>query len=65
MRTDCFACVDNGCRVLVGASCEGCKFYKTEKQYNEDRLKAKRTLAQKYKTSYEQMMLIKGYKRSE
>jgi len=34
-KKDCFAYCDGGCNALKSICCDGCKFYKTEKQ-NED-----------------------------
>ena len=31
-RTDCFAYSGKGCQALIGAKCNGCKFYKTAEQ---------------------------------
>ena len=31
-RTDCFAYSDKDCQALIGAKCNGCKFYKTAEQ---------------------------------
>ena len=42
-RTDCFAFSDKGCQALIGAKCNGCKFYKTaeQNQVESDNAKAR------------------------
>lgn len=62
-KVDCFAYVDGGCRALTRTSCEGCHFYKTEKQNNEEQKTIAKRLSKKYGVSYDLLMLQKGYKK--
>lgn len=43
-KSDCFAYHNGGCAVLYSKDCTGCKFYKTEKQYCDDFMKAQKAL---------------------
>lgn len=40
-RIDCFAYNGKGCQALIGAKCNGCKFYKTAEQNQAESNNAK------------------------
>lgn len=41
-KKQCFGYSDGDCRVLMGVTtCKGCRFYKTQKQFDEDAARIK------------------------
>lgn len=52
MKTDCFACKNNKCTILIENVCKvrECSFFKTKEEYDAARKKAEERLEAKFRT---------------